>query len=391
VASGVIANTAVCDSYDPRAKVGAATVKLTDVESHFCATSPSFGHAPLTRAIAASRAEVLALLHPFGYPDAPGGSCSQLFGKLIEKLLAAKLKALDTCIKDGLKAGSISSESALAACLDSTKAANNPKIAKLLGKADSLFAGKCPTEVLLCNSAACLDARVACRTCGLARGANGVTTDCEVFDDGAADVSCPDACGNGSVGTIASGDLEPCDDGNLASGDGCDADCTLTGCGNGIVTSGEFCDHFHGRCVGGDSDGLQCLENAECPGGFCTSCPSGACAADCSGCGPGACCWAAGCALLPGYGQGCAGFAVSCDAPVCQYAGTCCQNSSLGACSTELIAEGLCDDFGGTPVACSQCTPCCAFNGYCTSWATDQCLEYEGTPVDCSQCWPDTP
>jgi cysteine-rich repeat protein len=29
---------------------------------------------------------------------------------------------------------------------------------------------------------------------------------------------------------------ELCDDGNLVSGDGCDANCTPTGCGNTIVT-----------------------------------------------------------------------------------------------------------------------------------------------------------
>ena len=33
-----------------------------------------------------------------------------------------------------------------------------------------------------------------------------------------------------------------CDDGNNLSGDGCDENCTLTGCGNGILTAGEFCD-----------------------------------------------------------------------------------------------------------------------------------------------------
>src|SRR5262249_7531807 len=35
------------------------------------------------------------------------------------------------------------------------------------------------------------------------------------------------ACGNGS---------EACDDGNRVDGDGCDSNCTLTACGNGIIT-----------------------------------------------------------------------------------------------------------------------------------------------------------
>ena len=43
----------------------------------------------------------------------------------------------------------------------------------------------------------------------------------------------PVVCGDG----VISG-REECDDGNLVSGDGCDANCTITRCGNGIVTTG---------------------------------------------------------------------------------------------------------------------------------------------------------
>jgi cysteine-rich repeat protein len=35
--------------------------------------------------------------------------------------------------------------------------------------------------------------------------------------------------------------LEVCDDGNLTSGDGCDATCKPTGCASGVATSGELC------------------------------------------------------------------------------------------------------------------------------------------------------
>jgi len=44
-------------------------------------------------------------------------------------------------------------------------------------------------------------------------------------------------CGNGDVE-----DIEVCDDGNGTNGDGCDNNCTPTGCGNGIETAGEECD-----------------------------------------------------------------------------------------------------------------------------------------------------
>ena len=54
---------------------------------------------------------------------------------------------------------------------------------------------------------------------------------------------------------------EACDDGNQTSGDGCDANCTLTACGNGIVTptTGEQCDD--GNTAGGDCcDGVCAYE-----------------------------------------------------------------------------------------------------------------------------------
>src|SRR6185295_15274685 len=67
---------------------------------------------------------------------------------------------------------------------------------------------------------------------------------CEQCDDGnhtdgdGCDANCtPTACGNGVISAA-----EQCDDGNQTSGDGCDANCTATVCGNGVVTNGEECD-----------------------------------------------------------------------------------------------------------------------------------------------------
>ncbi len=80
----------------------------------------------------------------------------------------------------------------------------------------------------------------------------------EQCDDGNAkngdgcDANCtPTRCGNGIVTTG-----EQCDDGNTASGDGCDANCTPTACGNGVVTTGEECDD--GNHVNGDACDNNC-------------------------------------------------------------------------------------------------------------------------------------
>src|SRR5437868_1023007 len=63
-------------------------------------------------------------------------------------------------------------------------------------------------------------------------------------------------CGDGIVeGT------EVCDDGNVASGDGCNADCTsIEACGNGIVDVGEQCDD--GNAQNGDGCENNCQLSA---------------------------------------------------------------------------------------------------------------------------------
>lgn len=75
-----------------------------------------------------------------------------------------------------------------------------------------------------------------------------------LFPDGAA------VCGN----SFREFPKEQCDDGNTASGDGCDSNCTPTGCGNGVRTSGEACDD--GNLVNGDGCSSSCdVENPPPP------------------------------------------------------------------------------------------------------------------------------
>lgn len=81
----------------------------------------------------------------------------------------------------------------------------------------------------------------------------------EVCDDGnnvngdGCDNNCTvSACGNGVVGGA-----EECEDGNFDDGDGCDSNCTFTACGNGIVTAGEECDD--GNLILGDGCDAACV------------------------------------------------------------------------------------------------------------------------------------
>ncbi len=98
-------------------------------------------------------------------------------------------------------------------------------------------------------------------------------------------------CGDG----VTDASCEQCDDGNLVDGDGCDANCVVSGCGNGIVAPGEGCDD--GNLASGDGCDANCTVTA-CGNGIRTGseqCDDGnaanddGCDADCrpSGCGNG--------------------------------------------------------------------------------------------------------
>ncbi len=76
--------------------------------------------------------------------------------------------------------------------------------------------------------------------------------DGNLVDGDGCDSNCtPTGCGNG----VAS-PPEECDDGNAVEGDGCDSNCTFTACGNGITTVDEECDD--GNSVAGDGCESDC-------------------------------------------------------------------------------------------------------------------------------------
>ncbi|MEQ9496197.1 MAG: MYXO-CTERM sorting domain-containing protein [Deltaproteobacteria bacterium] len=70
-------------------------------------------------------------------------------------------------------------------------------------------------------------------------------------------------CGNGQVE-----EGEACDDGNAASGDGCEADCSITqlppACGDGNLDPGEMCDD--GNLISGDGCDMTCTPTIVDPG-----------------------------------------------------------------------------------------------------------------------------
>jgi cysteine-rich repeat protein len=74
----------------------------------------------------------------------------------------------------------------------------------------------------------------------------GIQGDGGVFKstDGAGSWQATGAAADAMCGDGARCPQEQCDDGNSVDADGCDKNCTVTGCGNGIVTAGEECDDW---------------------------------------------------------------------------------------------------------------------------------------------------
>jgi cysteine-rich repeat protein len=78
---------------------------------------------------------------------------------------------------------------------------------------------------------------------------NSVRTAGEQCDHGGESATCNEDCTTASCGDGKTNGTahEDCDDGNAVDGDGCDSNCTPTGCGNDVLTAGEECDDGNGR------------------------------------------------------------------------------------------------------------------------------------------------
>jgi len=106
--------------------------------------------------------------------------------------------------------------------------------------------------------------------CSLTACGNGIPTAGEACDDGnlVNGDGCDANCSATGCGNGIQTGGEACDDGNLVSGDGCDTNCTLTACGNGVQTSGEACDDSN--LLSGDGCDSNCTATA-CGNGIVTS------------------------------------------------------------------------------------------------------------------------
>jgi len=213
-----------CVLADARGKVAYAAAKTTAAFGDLCtATPPTFGLPTGTVAAvinAAARDQSLSLLADvFGASltnaaiacatDAAACRCQQALAKEYEKVAAAELKVFLKCKKVTLKDGALSA-AALEDCVDdgatpgSIAADGKQTIAKKKTKLESAAIAKCATPVNtalaapgLCSGkigtplAACTADRVDCRVCLTLNSIDGLAVDCDQFDDGTLNLSCP--------------------------------------------------------------------------------------------------------------------------------------------------------------------------------------------------------
>jgi cysteine-rich repeat protein len=158
---------------------------------------------------------------------------------------------------------------------------------------------------------------------------------------------------------------EACDDGNVAAGDGCRADCTLEVCGDGIKDPQEGCDD--GNDVDGDccsptcvadpdgascDDGDACTLDDHCEAGACTPATVVACPAN-TPCELGVCDHAVGTCSIVQKAEG----APCDDADVCSVLDRCVASVCTGSFEITCDDQEPCTTDGCDPVAGCTTTP----------------------------------
>ncbi len=207
-------------------------------------------------------------------------------------------------------------------------------------------------------------------------------------------------CGNG---TREAG--EACDDGNLLSGDGCNAVCSsVEECGDGVLDAGEACDD--GNTSGGDCCSASCQPEAAgttCDDGrFCNGADAcdgrGSCsrhgADPCAGvpeCSSSCDELADACGLAPS-GTACSSDGNACTDDACDGTGACVHAPNSGGCDdgvfcngADTCAAGTCSTHAGDPcVGGGECADVCQ-EAYRSCFSTGACSD-DGEPCTIDVC-----
>jgi hypothetical protein len=210
-----------CLTADRKGKVAKATGKTESDETKKCSgTPPDFGATDSTIVNATAIQKKLDLIHEvFGsdldtvvLPEAEltkdESKCQQAITKAVQKCQDAKFKEFNKCKKSGLKDESMQGFVGLQENCLGTGAAGIPDAGGKIVKACetkilSTINKKCGTPVDTSTAfsgcppgdaaalAACLDQKVECQVCRALNQADVLSRDCDEFDDGVVNTSCP--------------------------------------------------------------------------------------------------------------------------------------------------------------------------------------------------------
>ena len=205
-----------CTTADRKGKVAKAKSKTVTQAEKKCVEPPDFGITDPTTVNSAAMNKELDLIHDlFGSdldeaivvldgtkPVKAQSKCQLEAAKLAKKCQETKLKEFLKCEKNGLKEATVHDHLTLADCIGKdvkgkiektcvTKLAE--KITKKCTDLDyaALFPGECSSEDTLADFATCLEQRVECRFCLAVDEADDLDRNCDEFDDGLFNASCP--------------------------------------------------------------------------------------------------------------------------------------------------------------------------------------------------------
>ncbi len=265
-AGGKLTGTAdACVDDDERGKIAKSEQKTLDDEVKQCFDGTGFVTATGAQTNLSAKNQGLELVHDLLgstlesalQVDKANIKCQQKVQKALDKVLATKIKSYTKCAKlaakDPLTLNLAPFENCLLGLSTDTKVLK--AIEKLVGTRtkscdtlplNTIFPGNCNLVDPL-QFDACADAAAECRACTTIAGMNGLATDCDLFDNGLADLSCASAAPS-------------CGDGNVDLGEECDPGAEPTCCS--------------ATCTN-NSDGLACDDGAFCNG--VDTCSSGVC------------------------------------------------------------------------------------------------------------------
>jgi glucose/arabinose dehydrogenase len=195
-------------------KLDNATAKTAQLAAAECEVLPPFGATDAATVNAAATGAPLALLRDvFGgdfdaafrtrAADPAGARCQARAAAELLRCQALRAKELVRCKKPGLRDGSVKDAVTLGACLEADPQGRLAKCAAAGGKlATKLLPGVCAGVDLAaafpgCAAAdagalaACAERADRCRACAALGAADAFPLDCDAFDDGAANGSCP--------------------------------------------------------------------------------------------------------------------------------------------------------------------------------------------------------